>query len=1053
MIRLFARHPVAANLTMILMIMAGIWAAKTMPTQLDPPVNIPLVTVEVSWRGASAEDLETLVTTPIEQQLRNLKDLKDLSSYTINGYTNIRAWFEHNADVSNALDQVKQRVASIRNLPVDIEPPVIRRAIDLEPIASVLISAPGNLADLVPLVRSMERELMARGVEAVEFDGLPAEEIAILVSGKRLQQMGMTLNEVAGAVAAVSQNVPAGNLGAGQGSVQLRSLDQRRDTDGFSQLTIGIGERLYQLGNLAEVIRRAQPGQAQLTKEGAATIEMMLWRDTNADAYANEMILQDWLAEVRPTLPPGVVIQQDFSVWQMLGAQLTMIMNNGLSGMVLVVGVLFMFLNSRAAWWVTIGIPVSFALAMALFYQIFGFGISIVALIGLIMALGIVVDDAIVVGEDIVTHYENGATPEEAAIRGSERMFLPVMTSSLTTLAAFLPLIIIGGVLGDSILALPTVLLCIIVASLVECFLVLPGHLRTSLANAKQPGPNSWRVRVQNRFFQFRDERFIPTVRLAFRYPVTTVVSAVSGVLLAVALIASQHVGFNLVTGFDFESLTANAEFAATTKPSERQQFVQHLETTLRELNEETGGSNVSGWTTKTNTARFNQQRVTGEQYQSMQASYAFEEQRTLDPETFQTMWRERITQPAFVERFTLGVNGGAGGGDPDITLVLRGEDVNSLKQGAEELAAVLETYPGVSNVIDNLPYGREQVIFRLLPRGQAIGLTSTQIGRQLRAAYSGERVQIFNEDTSEVEVRVMLPDAEREDIGQLRRFPIETPGGEFVALGNVAELYSRRGIDVIRHRNGQMAVAVNADVNTATNNTISIIKDIKEQVLPSILSKHNLQFDLGGRSRDDEQLLSVMAFGGMLTLILIYLILAWAFSSYLWPMAIMLAIPFGFTGAVFGHWIMGWDFGAMSLLAFFALTGIVVNDSIVLVTFVRDALEEGEALPQALEKAVRSRFRAVILTSLTTVAGLAPLLFAHSSLDLFFSPIAITLCFGLSFATLLVLIVIPTLLLLLENARTRVQQWRNKLTTSHNARPNRWPTTTPAAMEVSNDQ
>ncbi|MDH3643850.1 MAG: efflux RND transporter permease subunit, partial [Gammaproteobacteria bacterium] len=404
--------------------------------------------------------------------------------------------------------------------------------------------------------------------------------------------------------------------------------------------------------------------------------------------------------------------------------------------------------------------------------------------------------------------------------------------------------------------------------------------------------------------------------------------------------------------------------------------------------------------------------------YGSVVASYAYEESRSLSPDAFVKQWRERIVKPAYVEQLVVEVDGGQNNGQPDLTLVLSGDDLGALKEGAEELAMALAAYPGVSNVIDNLPYGREQIIFQITPRGRSLGLTSDSIGNQLRAAYSGSRVQIFNEQESELEVRVMLPDSERDDLGRLQQFPLRTPSGEFVPLGNVATLYNRRGIDVIRHTDARMAVSLSADVDTDVGNAIAIAADIEQTALPAILDKYNLTFGLGGKSEHDQVILGTMGLGAALTLVLIYLILAWVFASYLWPLAIMMAIPFGFTGAVFGHWFTGWDIGAMSMLAFFSLTGIVVNDSIVLISFLKRDVDAGRPLRESLEDAIRARFRAVILTSLTTIAGLLPLMFETSSLSFYIAPIAVTICFGLAFATALVLIVIPALILLLESLK-----------------------------------
>jgi multidrug efflux pump subunit AcrB len=1016
LIEKFAQHRVAANLAMIMMTLVGIWAIRVMPTQLDPPMHFPMVYVEVSWIGASAEDLETLVTTPIEQQLRSLPALNEISSSTRNGRTFINVRFEYDSDITIAFDQVKQRVANIRNLPAGIEPPIVRRPFDMETIAVLQVSGADHISELIPLVRSFEKDLLARGIGGIFYDGLPVEEIALLVGGQNLQAVGFTLDELAREVARVSQNLPAGMVGSGQGSRQLRGLDQRRDPRAFEQLHISSGDQIIRLGDVAEVVRRSQRGQPIVTSNGNPTIRMELWRATDDDAYQAKETMLGWLQDAQPDLPDGVTITLTEDVWQLLGSQLGMIARNGLTGLLLVVGILFLFLNGRVGWWVMLGIPVSFLLALAIFHLAFGYGISLIALIGLIMALGIVVDDAIVVGEDAVTHFENGKSPLDAAISSARRMWVPVATSSMTTLAAFIPLLIMGGEMGDAVIALPTVLLCVIIASLVECFLVLPGHLAHSLGRIKTQQPGGWRARFDSAFFRFRDDKFLPLVSRALDYPGATVCAAIGGFIIALSLMASQHVGFAFVTGFNVESLEANVEFSSAASDSDKAEFLELLETELISVHEETGRDNLLGWVTKLNLADIAGDRMTGEQYSAIRASYAFEESRSVQPQDFVNRWRDKIIKPGYVEQLTVLVDGGQNNGMPDLTLILSGDNLDGLKRGAEELAAALASYPGISNVVDNLPYGREQIIFEITPMGRSLGLTSEAIGRQLRAAYSGARVQIFNENDSELEVRVMLPESERNDLSRLQQFPIRTAEGSFVPLSNVAVLYNRRGIDVIRHSDGRMAVSVSANVDPQQGNAIAITQTLRDTELPAILDRYDLTFGLGGKSRQDDVILGTMALGGALTLVLIYLILAWAFSSYLWPLAIMMAIPFGFTGAVFGHWVTGWDVGAMTMLAFFALTGIVVNDSIVLISFFKRHVEAGKPIRESLILAVQARFRAVLLTSLTTIAGLSPMMFESSSLAFYMAPIAVTLCFGLAFATLLVLIVIPALLVLLES-------------------------------------
>jgi len=763
-------------------------------------------------------------------------------------------------------------------------------------------------------------------------------------------------------------------------------------------------------------------------------------------------VLDEWLAESAGKLPQGVEIHMAEDIWKLLGAQINLIVKNGGMGLLLVVLTLFLFLNGRVGFWVMVGIPVSFLMALALLHGYFGYGLSIIAMIGFIMALGIVVDDAIVVGEDAVTLFEAGDTPLDAAVGAARRMWVPVATSSLTTLAAFIPLLLIGGVMGEVILVLPAVLLCVILASLIECFLVLPGHLRHSLAHIRAPRENSFRVRFDQAFLNFRNRKFMPLVKQTLAYPGATVCAALGGVIIAVSLVASQHVGFAMNIGFDLESLSADVAFSASATEAQKQKFLTHLEQTLIETDQQSEQpGNLIGWLTKRNTARLNQERQNGVQYARIEGQYAFEEQRSLAPGEFLKAWQQKVHKPPYVEQLVIEVSGGANNGEPDLTMVLSGNSINSLKAGAEEIGRILGAYPGVSNVTDNLPYGTDQLIFRLTPTGRSLGLTSASLGSQLRAAYSGRRVQIFNDKDSEIEVKVMLPDTERDDIASLQQFPIKTATGRLVPLANVATYTNRRGIDLIRHTDSRMSIRINADVDTQISNAMTVLQEMEEKVLPDILKKYNLTFGLGGKSYQEQVMLETMAVGAMLTLILIYLILAWVFASYIWPLAIMMAIPFGLTGAIFGHWVMGLSISAMSMLAFFSLTGIVVNDSIVLVSFLKRELETGVALLDALQHAISARFRAVLLTSLTTIAGLLPLAFETSSLAMMTTPIAITICFGLAFATLLVLLVIPALILLLEGAKARVFEFlqdRGLLRGTRPSQPDRPITTRLAGPE-----
>lgn len=1021
LIDVFTRHRIAANLAMIMMTLAGIWAVRNITTQLDPAIDWPQISISVDWPGASAEDVEQLVAVPIEQELRGLTQLREMRSTSKNGNAFLFLEFMHDSDMQLALDQVKQRVANVRNLPPDIEPPRISRNIDMELIADLLVTGPGTLLELVPMAHEFETQLRARGIEEVHYYGLPQEELAIMVPSQRLTELNLSLDQLAGEIGRQSRNVPAGSIGRGHGSQQLRSIDQQRDSLGFEQLNLADEGRLIRLGSVADIVRRPKDHQITVKRDGRSAIEMRLLRRAETDAFTTADALHHWLDEIRPTLPKGVEIHVFNEAWVLLRDQLKLILKNGLSGLVLVVITLFAFLSGRVGWWVTVGIPVSFMLALAFYYGVFDGGINILALITFVMALGIVVDDAIVVGEDATTHYDEGKSPIDAAIGGAHRMLIPVMTSSLTTMAAFIPLLLVGGPMGDIILTMPTVLLCVILASLTECFLVLPGHLKSSFTKMRAHSPSRFRQRFDAAFAHFREQRFRPLLRRALDYPGATVCAALATVLLAAALVISGRVNVNFVTGFSLESLEAQVAFSSSASERDRSAFMKQLQQALAQTTEEMGSENVTTYLTRYNLAEFNRERKEGDQYASMIVEYAFEEVRSVKPQTFVDRWRELVARPPYVEQLYMGVAGGANNGQPDITLVLRGKDVPTLKQAAEELADALKGYPGVSNVLDDLPYGREQLIFGLTPEGRALGLTTASIGRQLRAGYNGERIQIFNQNETELEVRVMLPDRERDNLASLKQFPVLAPSGAMVPLGTVARLSQRRGIDLIQHNNTELAVRVSANVDPDQNSPLTITNDVRENVLPNILDKYGVSFGLSGKSESDAIILRTMGLGAILTLIFIYLILAWVFASYSWPLAIMTAIPFGLTGAIAGHWIMHMEIGAMSMLAFFALTGIVVNDSIVLITFFKRDVEAGIHHREAIENAAVSRLRAVLLTSLTTVAGLTPLMFETSSLAMYIVPIALTICFGLAFATLLVLLVVPALVVLIESTKLRL--------------------------------
>ena len=1034
LIDIFTEHRLASNLLMVIMILFGLWGFDHINTQLNPSQSFNAADVTVSWPGASAEDMETLVTRPIEHQMRGLNNLKRMTSKTTNGVSRIAISLTKNADMGAALDEIKQQVSRVRNLPADVETPLVQRRHYSEMIAGVMISGPESLDELVNLAKSYERELLALGIDKVNYRALPEEELAIQISSQTLFELGLSLDQIAGRVANLSQDVPSGTVGRGQVTRQLRGLDQQRDVQGFKQLPIlnDSDGPLVALGDMADIERRVKDNQVAATRNGKPAIWLQILRNENTDTLAAAAILNQWYSDkfgdAEQPGADGIEVRIILEAWRFAKDQISLVFNNGLSGLALVILALFLFLNGRVAWWVTLGIPVSFLAALGAFYLLGG-TINFLSTVGLVMALGIVVDDAIVVGEHSLAQYQAGKSPVDAARLGAGHMLSPVMASSLTTLAAFIPLVVIGE---DAINEIPVLMLCVIIASIVECFLIMPGHLRSSFtAMEKKAAANQqagkapvgvFRQNFDARFARFREERFLPALRLALRNRRATFCSALAAFMLAISLLVGGHVKPELNLNIDFEYLETSVQFSGGTSAARKAEVVALLEQTLQQTNAQFGGDTVIDYLTHSNLGYLDHEYKSGYQYANMLAELVSPDQRDVSLDEFAAAWRERIGTPADVE--VLQVSNGEDL-NSDLSLYLKGGDVDTLKAAAEELALTLSAYAGVSNVYDDLPYGNEQWVFDLTTEGRILGLTATSVGRQIRAAYEGYRVQILNRQERELEVRVMLPAAERSDLGKLKQLPIVTPGGEILPLASLAEIRSRRGIDVIKHHNSALAVSVNADVDATITTPMAVIEDIEEQVLPDLLKKYGLEYGLGGSSAEDQRLLNDMLLGAVIAMALIYIILAWILASYAWPLAVMAAIPLGFTGALFGLQVMGMNLGIMSILALFTLAGVIVNDSIILVTSFKQNRDAGMEANAAIEQAACSRLRAVILTSLTTSLGLAPMMLETSPMGEMMAPLATTICFGIIYGTVLILFVIPTLLSAIESIAARRQRKR----------------------------
>ena len=1015
----FAHHRVASNLLMLLMILAGLWALSRLNTQFFPNFTLDIINVRVEWSGAAAEDVETAITVPLEQTLRSLDDLHEMTSTSADGISSLSLEFDEGTNMDSAMEKVKESVALLRSLPQTAEKPEITRVVRYESVARVLVSGATDPAGLRHLVRGMEADLLARGIAKITITGLPKQEIAIQIPGARLAELGMTLDQVADRVEVLSRDLPAGTVGRDEAGRQLRSLEQRRSEHGFAQLPLRADERgrLLRLGDVATIERRAQDGEVTVRYHGKPAVELQLFRAERGDSLKAAQILDKWLADERPRLPAGVSLQVFDQSWELIDERINLMLKNGGGGLLVVMAVLFLFLNGRVAWWVTVGIPVSFLATLAILY-LAGGSINMISLFALIMALGIIVDDAIVVGEDALTHYQGGEPALTAAEGGARRMLIPVLASSLTTVAAFLPLMLVGGPIGKILFAIPFVIVCVLFASLVESFYVLPGHLRHAFLKMHQHSISPLRRRLEDGFERLRERRFRPLVTKAVAYRGTTIAGVMAIMILCVGLLAGGRIGFEFFPSPEGTVLYANVAFAAGTPKQRVSDFINELEQSLEATDKALGGGLV-----QTHVAYLGRSTAAGggftrdgDRFGYVSVELVSPDHRKVRNPQFIKAWEKRIHLPPGVDTFTISERF-AGPPGRAIDVRLTGDDAAQVKAAALDLADTLKAVPGVGGVEDDMAYGQEQFVYRLTPAGQALGLTVDAVGRQLRAAYDGRLVQLFQQGADEVEVRVMLPDAERNRMASLQSLNLTLPDGDRVPLSSVVTLSARQGFEALRHDQGKLAAHVTADVDRALNRPDRILSSLEKEVLPGLRARYGVNTSFAGRAADQAETMGDMGRGALYGLVLIYVILAWVFASYGWPLVVMSAIPFGLVGAVVGHWVMGLDLTLLSLFGLFGLSGIVVNDSIILVTFYKHLRAQGMAVQEAIIEAACQRLRAVLLTSLTTIGGLAPLLFETSLQAQFLIPMAVTISFGLMFATVLVLLVVPAILSVHESA------------------------------------
>lgn len=1007
LIRLFVTHPTASNLLMAAMIAIGLFGIKQLNTQFFPTIEVPMITVAVSWPGASAEDVEENILDAIEPTIRFLDDVDTVIAIAREGSGVITVEFNAGADLQKAQADIEQAVAAVQTLPEGSEEPEIKRITFFEPVAKIAVSGPFDEEVLKAHAKTLRDGLLTAGLDKVDFVGFRDEEIWIRIREHELRRLDLTLQDVAGRVQSETRDLPSGIL-EGDVEMQLRALSDRRTPEALSDIAImaesdGDKIRLSEIADVKTAFDRDQPIARQ---RGIQAIRLQVSRALSADTLKTMNLLEEHLAEAQKSLPDGLIVEKYDVQGKFVEQRLGILVNNGLQGLIIVLIVLFIFLDARIAFWVAAGIPVALMATLAVMWAS-GQTINMISMFALIMMLGIIVDDAIVVGEHTATRQGAGDSRLLAAERGATAMLKPVMAATLTTQAAFLPIFLISGRIGDVMSAIPLVVFAVLIASLIECFLILPGHLRHGFGKRRKE-PSRFRQGFDSVLNRFRDGPYRRFVQAAYNWRYTTVAFTFASLIFAFGLIAGGRVGFQFFPSPEPENLTAAVTFGAGTPRADQIKALDLIEAALDKAEKALVGNQGRLVETSFTTLGVSN-RAQGDNLSQIEVQLTPSEVRTIPTKQVVAAWRKALPAIPGVEKVSItGRRAGPPGRDLDIQL--QDAPVADLKAASIELSQALTRYPGVSAVTDDLPFGRRELILEVTQRGAALGFTSQTVGQQIRNAFQGAIATRFARGDEEITVRVKRVQ-EVPGPHALKQIYLKSPGGVSVPLTEVVSLSEKAGFSIIQRKDGLRTVSITGNIDAEVNNLDAVLEGLKATVLPELAKKYNLSYAFKGRAEERAESFADLKLGGLMSLTLIYIILAWVFESYARPFAVMAIIPFGIVGAILGHMVMGFNLTIISMIGLLGLSGILVNDSIILVSQVGERLKKGNTLAEAAVGASEDRFRAVLLTSLTTIGGLLPLLFETSRQAQFLLPMAITLVFGLAAATVLVLILVPSLI------------------------------------------
>ena len=1022
MIAWFAHHPTAANLLMAAIMVLGLAALPELQRETFPEIKSDKVEVRVVYKGATTEEVENAVCHRLEDALNGLTDIDETRCEAREGLAIATAVMREGADMMRFLDDVKSEVDAIDDFPAQAESPVIQELGRTDAVVSVAISGTDDPVVLKAYAEEVKARLQTSSAIAnVTIRGFSTHQIRIEVPAATLQRYGLSALDVARAVQRQSIASPAGELQGGLEDVLLRVDDQRKTTADFRDLVVISGETgaAIRLGEIASISDRFDRPEEMVLFNGQRAAVLDVTKTRSQDTLRAYATVRDFVAAEQVRAPAGMqlALTQDRS--SVVQDRLDMLVANGVQGLLLVFLVLWLFFSFRYSFWVTMGLPVSFLGALFLL-PLLGVTINMISMVGLLIGIGLLMDDAIVIAENVAARLEKGDTAMQAAIEGTRQVLPGVLSSFATTLLVFGSLSFITGEVGQILRIMPVVLILVLTISLIEAFLILPHHLGHSLRHRQRGQTSRVRAAFERGFTQVSDKGFGPLLDRAIEYRYLTVGIALMLLMWAIAMPVGGKLKFNGFPDVDGDVIEARVLLPQGTPLARTETIVERLQRTARQVADELQPLQPDGQALVRNITV-----IYGENPDAFESGahvarvivdlLGAEVRRTAIDE-FRNRWRTAVGDMPDVISLTFAEPTIKPGGRA-IDLRLIGSDLEQLKAAASELSAWLRRYAGVIDLGDDLRPGKREYRLRLKDNAGALGIDASGLADQMRASMQGYQIDEFPFGTETYEVDLRLAANDRYDVADLEQLSIVGPNRALIPLPMVAEIEETRGWARINRIDGRRTVTVQGDVDTSLANAEEILRLAKAEFFPQLSERYpGLQVEVQGSSKDSADTGGSILRNLVLGLIGVYMLLALQFRGYLAPVMVMVVIPTALVGVVFGHMAMGLDLTLPSMIGMASLFGVVVNDSILLVVFIRQARAAGSSVRDAARAAGRARFRPILLTSITTIAGLTPLLLEKSLQAQILIPLATSLAFGLLAATLFALFLVPAIFCILDD-------------------------------------